>query len=125
MKKKYETILLLNPEIGEEGLIALVEKYCASLENAGVEVEQAESWGKRPLPHQTKAKTNEHAHYVSINFFADNGELLSQMNQQYILDANILMFQTHRLDLPQKTFKLNKRLQAVTDEPVVTNNNIA
>ncbi|MBQ2697646.1 MAG: 30S ribosomal protein S6 [Clostridia bacterium] len=48
---KYETILIVNPNLGEEGVAAVVEKFRALIAANGT-IEKEEDWGKRTLAYE-------------------------------------------------------------------------
>ena len=51
MANKYETVLIVDPALGEEGVAAVVEKF-KNLIAAGGTVENVEDWGKRTLAYE-------------------------------------------------------------------------
>ncbi|MBZ4646729.1 MAG: small subunit ribosomal protein [Petroclostridium sp.] len=65
---KYETIFIINPNLGEEEITGLVEKFKSLIASAG-EVENVDEWGKRRLAY-TINDLNE-GYYVLINFSAE------------------------------------------------------
>lgn len=62
---QYETIFIINPNIGEEEIPAVVEKFKTLIESAG-EIENIDEWGKRRLAYPIN-KINE-GYYVLVNF---------------------------------------------------------
>ena len=67
---KYETIFIINPNLSEEEIAGLVEKFKSLIASAG-EVENVDEWGKRKLAYPIN-KLNE-GYYVLIEFSADPG----------------------------------------------------
>jgi small subunit ribosomal protein S6 len=65
---KYETIFIINPNLGEEEITGLVEKFKSLIASAG-EVENVDEWGKRRLAYAIN-DLNE-GYYVLINFSAE------------------------------------------------------
>ncbi|NLY42654.1 MAG: 30S ribosomal protein S6 [Clostridiaceae bacterium] len=65
---KYETLFVINPNLGEEEIAGLVEKFKSLIESAG-QLESVEEWGKRRLAYPIK-NLNE-GYYVLINFSAE------------------------------------------------------
>lgn len=68
MKKKYETIFILNPSFDEETVKANIEKFKGVIENGGGTVENVDFWGKRKLAYEI-SKVNE-GYYTLVNFTA-------------------------------------------------------
>ena len=48
ISEKYEVMYIINPNVGEEGIAALVEKFKALIEQNGT-IEEMEEMGKRKL----------------------------------------------------------------------------
>lgn len=69
MTRKYETIFIVNTEIGEDNIKALVERFKNLLETSA-QLESFEEWGKRRLAYEID-KVNE-GYYVLANFSADS-----------------------------------------------------
>ena len=68
MVNKYETIFIINPEVGEDNVKALVEKFKNLLETSA-QLESIDEWGKRKLAYEINDLTD--GYYVMANFSAD------------------------------------------------------
>jgi len=65
MVKKYEVVLILDPQVGDTQLEAAVEKYKAQLEATGAEVINVDTWGLRKLAYTSMAlRQRQQAFYV-------------------------------------------------------------
>ena len=62
---KYEVLYILNPELGEEGTAALVEKFKAMVEAEGTLL-GIDEWGKRRLAYPINDLAE--GYYVLMNF---------------------------------------------------------
>jgi small subunit ribosomal protein S6 len=69
MINKYETIFIINPEIGEDNIKALVEKFKSLLETSA-QLESIEEWGKRKLAYPINDRNE--GNYVLANFSAES-----------------------------------------------------
>ncbi|MCR4435160.1 MAG: 30S ribosomal protein S6 [Clostridiales bacterium] len=69
MLNKYESIFIINPEIGEDNIQALVAKFKELLETSA-QLENIDEWGKRRLAYPIN-DLNE-GYYVLVNFSADS-----------------------------------------------------
>lgn len=67
---KYETIFIVDTNIGEESVKALVEKFKSLIASAG-EIVSVDEWGKRRLAYPIN-DLNE-GYYTLINFNAEPG----------------------------------------------------
>ncbi len=63
--KNYETVMVLNTKLGEEGIAALVEKFKNLIGQNG-EITGVDEWGKRRLAYEIQDETE--GYYVLINF---------------------------------------------------------
>ena len=62
---KYEVLYIVDPELGEEGIAALVEKFKAMVEAEGT-LTNIDEWGKRRLAYLVNDKPE--GYYFLINF---------------------------------------------------------
>ena len=62
---KYEILYIIDPDLGEEGTAALVEKFKAMVEAEGT-LTGIEEWGKRRLAYLINDKPE--GYYVLMNF---------------------------------------------------------
>lgn len=68
MVRKYETIFIIDHEIGEENVKALVEKFKNLIETSA-QLESIDEWGKRRLAY--KVNDRNEGYYVLADFSAD------------------------------------------------------
>ena len=89
---KYESIIIINPNVDEAGIKALEEKF-TGLINANGKVENVVEMGKRKLAYEIK-KYNE-AYYVEFDFEAEP-ETIKELERIYRITDEILKFITVR-----------------------------
>ena len=68
MNNKYEVMFIINPELGEDGIKAVSDKFKSMLESAGT-VEAFAEWGKRRLAYPIQDLTE--GYYVLMTFECD------------------------------------------------------
>lgn len=68
MVRQYEAMFVVNPNLEEEGIKALIDKFKEIINSSGT-VESVEEWGKRKLAYPIN-KVNE-GFYTVINFSAE------------------------------------------------------
>jgi small subunit ribosomal protein S6 len=61
----YETVIVLNTKLGEEGIKALVEKFKNLIEENGT-LDELNEWGKRKLAYTIEDETE--GYYVLFNY---------------------------------------------------------
>jgi len=88
MLKKYETIFIINSEVGEENTKALVEKFKAMIETSA-QLENVDEWGKRKLAYEIKDKNE--GYYVLANF-SSSPEFPAGLERVYKITEEILKY---------------------------------
>lgn len=88
MINKYETIFIINSEVGEEGTKALVEKFKTLLETSA-QLENIDEWGKRKLAYPVNDRND--GYYVLANFSADS-QFPSELERIFKITEGILKY---------------------------------
>ncbi len=88
MLKKYETIFIINPEVGEENTKALTEKFKTLIETSA-QIESVDEWGKRKLAYEIKDKTE--GYYVLVNF-SSSPDFPAELERVYKITEGILKY---------------------------------
>ncbi len=91
---KYESVIIINPSVDDEGLKAIETKYTDLINNEG-KVESVDSLGKKKLAYEIM-KNNE-GFYTVFNFEA-KPELIAELERNYRIDDQIMKFITIRKD---------------------------
>lgn len=87
---KYESVIIINPNVDEEGIKALVEKFSALINSDG-KVEKVEEIGKKKLAYEVKK--NKEGFYVVFNFEA-GASLISELERNYRITDEVIKFMT-------------------------------
>ena len=66
---KYENLYVITPELEEEAIKAIIEKFSGIITANGGEIESVDEWGKRRLAYPINDE--EEGVYTVINFTAD------------------------------------------------------
>ncbi len=88
MLKKYETIFIINSEVGEEATKALVEKFKNLLETS-TQLESIDEWGKRKLAYEIDDKNE--GYYVLANFSSEPS-FPAELERVYKITEGILKY---------------------------------
>jgi small subunit ribosomal protein S6 len=88
MTNKYEAIYIINTELGEEGIQALVEKFKNLLESSA-QLENMDEWGKRKLAYPIDDKNE--GYYVLANFTSDS-EFPKELERHFKITEGILKY---------------------------------
>lgn len=91
---KYETVFIINPNIEDSGVKALIEKF-SNLINSDGKVDSVEELGKKKLAYEIKK--HKEGNYIAINFEA-NPELIKELERIYRITDEIIKFIVVRKD---------------------------
>ena len=91
---KYESVVIINPNVDEEGFKALIAKF-TNLINTDGKVEKVDELGKRKLAYEVK-KFNE-GFYV-VFYFEANTNLIAELERNYRITDEIIKFMTIKKD---------------------------
>lgn len=82
----YETVMILNTKLGDEGVQALVEKFKALIAENGT-IGNVDEWGKRRLAYAIQDEAE--GYYVLITFTSD-AEFPSELDRVYKITDGVL-----------------------------------
>lgn len=83
---KYETIFIINPNLGDDETVAVTEKFKSLIAENG-EVLKVDDWGKRKLAYEINDLRE--GHYVLIEFTADKS-FVTELERKYRIDDSIM-----------------------------------
>ena len=89
---KYESVIIINPNVDEAGLKALQEKFTGLINENG-KVEDVVDMGKRKLAYEIKK--NKEAYYMQINF-ESKPEAITELERIYRITDSVMKFITIR-----------------------------
>lgn len=95
MKRKYETIFIVDSSIGEEAVKGVVEKFVNLIKEAG-EIGKVDEWGNKRLAYKIKDKLD--GYYVLVLFDADT-EFPQELERIYKITEGILKYLIIRKDV--------------------------
>lgn len=87
---KYESVIIINPNVDEEGIKTLIQKFTDLINNDG-KLEKAEELGKRKLAYEVK-KNKEG--YYAVFYFEANPELIAELERNYRITDDVIKFMT-------------------------------
>jgi len=113
----YETLYIVNPNLGEEDYRAVVAKFTDAVEkNKGV-VTKVDEWGKKSLAYDIKKFDK--GFYVLLQFCGE-ADLTAELKREMSLDDRILKYQTIKLSDNADLEKLMPKPDPGEPEPVET-----
>ena len=85
---KYESVVIINPNVDEAGLKALEDKFTGLINENG-KVESYENMGKKKLAYEVKK--NKEGFYVLINFEA-KPDSITELERNYRITDEVIKF---------------------------------
>ncbi|KKQ71766.1 MAG: ribosomal protein S6, small subunit ribosomal protein S6 [Candidatus Peregrinibacteria bacterium GW2011_GWC2_39_14] len=85
--QNYELMFVLSPELGEANTLKKVEEIKATLKTAG-KLTNEDVWGMRDLAYRIRKQ--DRGFYVVLNFSAENGKGITELDRTLRLDAAVL-----------------------------------
>ena len=85
---KYESVIIINPNLEAESIKALIEKFSNLINNSG-KVDSVEEIGKKKLAYEIKK--NKEGYYIVFKFEA-NPELITELERIYRITDEVIKF---------------------------------
>lgn len=90
---KYEAMYIVTPEMEDEAIKGVVEKFSGIITANGGEIEKTDEWGRKKLAYPIDYKTE--GYYVLVNFAAAP-ELPRELERNFRNDESILRYMVVR-----------------------------
>ena len=90
---KYEAMYIVTPEMEDEAIKGVIEKFSGIITAKGGEIEKTDEWGRKKLAYPIDYKTE--GYYVLVNFAAAP-ELPRELERNFRNDENILRYMVVR-----------------------------
>jgi len=84
---RYETVIIYNSDLDEQGLNAQIEKVEALVAQHGGTVEKKDIWGRRELAYKISKKS--HGSYVVLVFSGDK-DVVATLDRQLKINESVL-----------------------------------
>ncbi len=90
---KYEAMYIVTPELEDEAIKGVIEKFSGIITANGGEIEKTDEWGRKKLAYPIDYKTE--GYYVLVNFAAAP-ELPRELERNFRNDESILRYMVVR-----------------------------
>ena len=90
---KYESVIIINPSLDEQGIKDVITKFTDLINNNNGKVENVDEMGKRKLAYEIKKQSE--GYYVVYTFEA-NPEFIKELERIYRITDSIMKFITIR-----------------------------
>ena len=91
---KYESVVIINPNVDEEGVKELVKKF-TDLINTDGKVEKVDELGKKKLAYEVQK--NQEGYYV-VFYFEANPNLISELERNYRITDEVIKFMSVKVE---------------------------
>ena len=91
---KYESVIIINPNVDEEGIKGLVQKFTDLINNDG-KVEKVDELGKKKLAYEIQK--NREGYYV-VFYFEANPSLISELERNYRITDEVIKFMSVKVE---------------------------
>lgn len=110
---KYETVTLVSPDAGPEGIERVVGRMREAIEKTGGREIRYEDWGRRKLAYQLQRTKNTKAHYIYLAYLGANTtvaelERLMKITEEAVLWQSVQL--ETRVDVDTFDFEAQGRL---------------
>ena len=90
---KYEAMYIVTPEMEDEAIKGVIEKFSGIITANGGEIEKTDEWGRKKLAYPIDYRTE--GYYVLVNFAAAP-ELPRELERNFRNDESILRYMVVR-----------------------------
>ena len=121
--RRYELIFIVQPELSEEEVKAITDRYLQIITAQKGTIIKTEDWGKRRLAYDIKKQSK--GNYILVDFYGQ-GSMIQEIERNLKIDDNILKFITVKtrdpfnpesLEEERKKEHLLQAAQISSDEP--------
>lgn len=107
--RRYETIIITDPDVKEEARSGLVERIGELIPQHGGFVVELDDWGQRRMAYEVKKKIR--GHYTRIDF-CGNGSLVDEMERNFRIDDRVIKYMTVLLEKDADVEAIKQAMEA-------------
>lgn len=111
--RKYETIIILQPELGEDDINVVTGKVQDVLASFKGELHRMDDWGVRKLAYSIRKFARGRYYYVRYDGVA---EMIAELERRLRLDEKVLRYQTVNITAEPEKVVPEKKAPAVESE---------
>jgi len=93
--RRYESVVILDPDLSEEQIGTLTERYSQIIKTSGGELIKIEDWGSKRLAYVVKRK--EKGRYILLDYVGQP-TLLSELERQFKISEEVMKYLSVKLD---------------------------
>ncbi|MCO6430012.1 MAG: 30S ribosomal protein S6 [Deltaproteobacteria bacterium] len=105
--RKYETIVVLSPELNDSQIKQELKKFETVITSKGGQNFSVDPWGKKDLAHPAKKFAS--GRYVCLNYETSDYGTVESLNGLLRLSDSVLKHQSHKLSSKVRKYKGNPK----------------
>ena len=105
--RRYETIVIIDPELSNEQRLPIFEKLKDLIIQQGGFLIIVDEWGDKRLAYEIKKRS--HGYYVRLDF-CGTGALVNEMERFFRIDERVLKYMTVLLDKDADVEKIKEQM---------------
>lgn len=113
--RRYETIVILRPSLGEAENQAIIDRAIGTIEEFGGSIVKIDKWGLRKTAYPIKKEIQ--GFYVYVQY-AGMPAGVDEMERVFLIDDNVLKFLTVKLQDTFKALPEDETAKEAESEPV-------
>ncbi len=113
--RRYEAVVIIEPDVADDEVKALTEKYGDLIKSHEGEVIKIEDWGIKKLAYLVKKRDK--GRYILFDFVS-GPTLISELERQFKITENIMKYLTVKLDedVDLEAFKAGAKVEEAPEE---------
>lgn len=93
--RRYESLVILDPEMADEDIVGFTERFSTLIKTSGGEIIKIEDWGSKKLAYTVKKRDK--GRYILFDFVGVPA-LIAEMERQYKISEEVIKFLSVKLD---------------------------
>jgi small subunit ribosomal protein S6 len=93
--RRYETIIIIDPDVGEDERLGLIERINEIIPQHGGFLIELDDWGQRRMAYEIKNKFR--GHYTRLDFCGD-GKLVDEIERTFRIDDRVIKYMSILLE---------------------------
>jgi small subunit ribosomal protein S6 len=111
--RRYETFVIIQPELSEELRLPVLERVKETMAQMGGFLVRTDDWGSRKLAYPIKKK--ERGYYVRLDF-CGTGKLVDELERFFRIDERVLKYMSVLLDPAPDVERIKEEMAKAEEE---------
>jgi small subunit ribosomal protein S6 len=93
--RRYESVIILNPELPDDEIVGLTDRFGNVIKSNGGEIIKIEDWGSKRLAYQVNKKDK--GRYILFDYVGSSA-LVKEVERQFKITEDVMKFLSVKLD---------------------------